>query len=107
MVAGEAEDGEDGLALVEETRPHFIITDIRMPGMDGLVFSKTVKERYPEVEILMLTGYQDFEYAKTAMHIGIRDLLLKPTKFDELEKAVRKLIVDIRDREMSRANTIG
>ncbi|MFC5701873.1 response regulator [Cohnella faecalis] len=102
MVAGEAEDGEDGLALVEETRPHFIITDIRMPGMDGLVFSKTVKERYPEVEILMLTGYQDFEYAKTAMHIGIRDLLLKPTKFDELEKAVRKLIVDIRDREMSR-----
>ncbi|OMF30760.1 hypothetical protein BK133_16610 [Paenibacillus sp. FSL H8-0548] len=101
IVAGEAEDGEDGLAVVEEVRPNFIITDIRMPGMDGLTFAEKVKERYPEIEILMLTGYQDFNYAKTAMHIGIHDLLLKPTKFDELEATVRKLVQEIQERTKS------
>ncbi|HUC91387.1 MAG TPA: response regulator [Paenibacillus sp.] len=101
VVTGEAEDGEEGLAVVDKVRPDIIITDIRMPGMDGLAFAEKVKERFPETEILMLTGYQDFNYAKSAMHIGIRDLLLKPTKFDELEQVVRKLVEDIRNRTQS------
>ncbi len=103
VVAGEAEDGEDGLALIEAVRPDIILTDIRMPGMDGLAFAEKAKAGNPEIEILMLTGFQDFNYAKTAMHIGIRDLLLKPTKFEELERVVRKLVSEIREKRQSRS----
>jgi two-component system response regulator YesN len=102
FIAGEAEDGEDALAVVDDVLPDFILTDIRMPGMDGLVFAEKVKERYPHIEIIILTGYQDFTYAQTAMHIGIRDLLMKPTKFDELERVVRKVVHDISERATSK-----
>lgn len=101
FVAGEAEDGEDGLELVRLIHPDLIITDIRMPGMDGLEFSAHVKEQFPETEIIMLTGYEDFAYAKRAILIGIRELLLKPTKFTELENAVKKLSDEILRKRQS------
>ena len=76
--AGEASDGELALPLILEEKPDIVITDIRMPFMDGLELSRIVKEKLPDTKIIILSGYDDFGYAKEAIKIGVTEYLLKP-----------------------------
>ncbi len=76
--AGEASDGEMALPLIRETRPDVLITDIRMPFMDGLVLGQKVLQEFPQMKVIILSGYDDFEYAQQAISIGVERYLLKP-----------------------------
>lgn len=75
---GEAGDGELALPMILEEKPDIIITDIRMPFMNGLELSQIVKEKLPDAKIVILSGYDDFSYAKEAIKIGVTEYLLKP-----------------------------
>ncbi|SFS04405.1 response regulator transcription factor [Anaeromicropila populeti] len=75
---GEAGDGEMALPLIRKIKPDVIITDIKMPFLDGLALSKLVKKELPETKIVIVSGYDDFEYAQQAISLGVERYLLKP-----------------------------
>ena len=77
-LAGEAPDGEIALSMMEEIKPDILVTDVRMPFMDGLELSKRAKLLMPWLKIIILSGHDEFEYAKQAIAIGVEDYLLKP-----------------------------
>lgn len=77
-LAGEAADGEMALPLILKCKPDLLITDIKMPFMDGLTLCRLVKKEIPDIRIVILSGYDDFNYAKQAISIGVEDYLLKP-----------------------------
>ena len=77
-LVGEAADGEMALPLLIRQKPDLLITDIKMPFMDGLTLAKLAKKELPELKIVILSGYDDFNYAKQAISIGVEDYLLKP-----------------------------
>ena len=77
-LAGEAADGEMALPLILKSKPDLLITDIKMPFMDGLTLCRLVKKELPDIRIVILSGYDDFNYAKQAINIGVEDYLLKP-----------------------------
>ena len=76
--SGDAPDGEIALSLLETTRPDLIITDIKMPFMDGLQLCKIVRERMPDTKIVILSGHDEFEYAHKAINLGVKEYILKP-----------------------------
>ncbi len=76
--AGEAGDGEMALPMIRQLRPDVLITDIRMPFMDGLALSKLVLQEFPQMKVVIISGYDDFEYAQQAISIGVERYLLKP-----------------------------
>jgi two-component system, response regulator YesN len=88
---GEAADGEMALSLLRAAQPDVLITDIKMPFMDGLQLSKIVRERMPWVKIIILSGHDEFEYAQKAINLGITDYLLKPVTVQKLQNALQKL----------------
>lgn len=88
---GEAADGELAYPMICSTKPDILITDIKMPFMDGLELSRLVKKELPDIKILVLSGYNEFEYAKEAIQIGITDYLLKPITGSKLLEAVKKI----------------
>ena len=93
IFSGEAGDGEMALPLIRQTKPDVLITDIRMPFMDGLALSELVSQEFPDMKIVIISGHDDFEYARQAIHIGVDRYLLKPiTKkaLLEAEKALEK-----------------
>ena len=73
---GEAADGEMALQLLRVVKPDVVITDIKMPFMDGLQLSKFIHEHMPEVKIIILSGHDEFEYAQEAIKVGVTDYLL-------------------------------
>ncbi len=75
---GEASDGEMALPLIREAKPDVLITDIRMPFMDGLALSKLVLQEIPKMKVIIISGYDDFEYAQQAINLGVERYLLKP-----------------------------
>lgn len=81
---GEASDGELAFPLIKKAVPDIVITDIRMPFMDGLELSKLIKKEMPFVEIIVLTGFEEFEYAKEGIKIGVARYLTKPISGDDL-----------------------
>lgn len=93
---GDASDGELAYPLIKKTQPDILITDIRMPFMDGLELSALVKKEFPKIKIIILSGYGEFDYAKEAIHIGVTDYLLKPVSAKALLEAVTKVAVQIR-----------
>ena len=97
-LCGEASDGEMALPLIQRQKPDVVITDIRMPFMDGLELSRMVKKELPETKIVIISGYHDFEYAKTAIAIGVEEYLLKPVSRQEFLGVLKK-IRDCYDKE--------
>lgn len=77
-VVGEASNGQEALQLVESTHPHIILTDMVMPIMDGEELTKTVKERFPQIEVIILSSFGDFEYVRSTFQSGVVDYILKP-----------------------------
>lgn len=90
-VVGTATNGEDALELVHMHRPHILITDIRMPGMNGLTLCKNLYKQYPEIKLLILSGYDDFSYAQEAIRYQIYDYLLKPVNITQLQETLDSL----------------
>lgn len=99
---GDAPDGEIALGQIRKLRPDIVITDIRMPFMDGLELSRHIREELPDTEIIVLSGHEEFSYAKECISIGVSDYLLKPiSREDLLEK-----VDEIADRVRARLNPI-
>ena len=80
----EAEDGLEALEKVERSRFELVIADIRMPVMDGMEMARKIRAEHPEILVAMLTGYAEFDYAITALRIGVCEFLLKPVENDRL-----------------------
>ncbi len=102
-LVGEAEDGEYAYPMILKSRPDILLTDVKMPFMDGLELSHLVRKELPGTKIIILSGYDEFEYAKEAIKIGISDYLLKPVTPAALIDALKKVAESIREeREHSR-----
>lgn len=99
---GEASDGELAFPMIQKMKPDIVITDIRMPFMDGLSLSRLIKKEFPWIEIIILTGYEKFEYAKEGIEIGIAQYLSKPINGEELLKEIDALAVKIREKQKER-----
>lgn len=95
QVICQVSNGESALDLLEKKDIHMIITDIRMPIMDGLTLAKRVRQTYPHIIVIVLTGYADFEYAQEAIRQGVFDYLLKPVNADDLEATLGKAVLQL------------
>lgn len=101
--AGEASDGELAYPLIQDSKPDILITDIRMPFMDGLELSRRVKKEMPDIKIIVLSGYDEFEYAREGIRIGITEYLLKPIDGNKLLEAVKRVAqLILSERELQR-----
>ena len=98
QVVATANSGEEGLALFEKIHPDIVFSDIRMPHMDGLSMIAAVRSQYPDMEISILTGFQDFEYARQAIRLGVTRFLVKPSKMDELQEAVESMVQNLQTK---------
>ncbi len=94
-----ANNGKEGLIKAAENQPQLVISDIRMPQMDGLEMAQQLAAQYPGVKIIFLTGYKEFEYAQKAISFGVREYILKPVDQEELLGAVKRLTEQIRSEE--------
>jgi len=92
---GEAPDGEIALPLLRATEPDLLITDIRMPFMDGLQLSQIVRDRLPATKIIILSGHDEFEYAQQAIKLGVLEYLLKPVSVQDLHQVLRKAAAEL------------
>ncbi|MFA9466039.1 MAG: response regulator [Velocimicrobium sp.] len=101
---GEASDGELAYPLIKTLKPDIVITDIRMPFMDGLEISRLLKKEMPEIKIIVLSGHEEFEYAKEAIKIGIEEYLLKPINGEDLVEAVAKIGEKILEEQKEKEN---
>lgn len=90
-VVGTACDGRQGLELIRSAQPDILLTDIRMPNMDGLTMVAAVKSEFPKMQVTVLTAFRDFDYAQRAITLGVCRYLLKPSKMDELNEAVAEM----------------
>jgi two-component system response regulator YesN len=88
VLAGTADNGLDGLRLIRELMPDILVTDIRMGGKSGLEMLRDLAGEFPEMQIIVLSGFREFEYAQEAIRLGVLRFLLKPSKMDELREAV-------------------
>ena len=95
---GEAGDGEIAFPMIQKLKPDIVITDIRMPFMDGLTLSRLIKKEMPWIEIIILTGYEEFEYAKESVKLGIAQYLTKPISGDELLEEVDAIALRIEEK---------
>ncbi|WP_337102546.1 response regulator [Paenibacillus sp. YIM B09110] len=100
-----AENGREALEMVEKSMPDLIVTDIRMPFMDGLQLAEQIRRTYPSIKIIILTGFDEFEYARKAIHLNIQELVLKPFSVRDLLQALHKL-KDILDAEMANRENV-
>ncbi len=91
VVVGTASSGKEGLAMVEKCQPDILFTDIRMPGMDGLTMLAALRSEYKNLQVIILTGYRDFDYAREALNLGVFRYLVKPSKMKELDEAMESL----------------
>ena len=99
-LCGEAPDGEMALPLLQSVKPDLLITDIRMPFMDGLQLSRIVRDRLPATKIIILSGHDEFEYAQKAISLGVSEYLLKPISVQDLHEVLRKVAAEL-DQESS------
>ena len=90
-IIGEASNAHECLMLIEKDRPDIILTDINMPLTNGLDMTQHIIEKYPGIKVIVITGYDKFEYAKRSVKLGISDFILKPIDDDELKEAILKL----------------
>ena len=103
-VVGSASNGWDALDMALERHPDVVLTDINMPFMNGLEFSKRLKAELPDTKFVILTGYDEFEYAKEAIELAVVEYILKPVDSDELYQLFSRLKVRLDDESEKRRN---
>ena len=109
-IVGEAEDGETALAMVAQLHPLLMVVDINIPFINGLELTKQIRVKYPLIKIIILTGYEDFTYARTAIQAGVLNYILKPIDPEEFNETIiaarEKILIDERHRLLSVQNQI-
>lgn len=100
-VVATAHNGLEGRRAIEEYRPDIIFMDICMPEMDGLAMIAAIHSQFPDLEVCVLTGYRDFEYAKEAIRLGVTRFLLKPSDMGELEEAIEKMCENLKKKGLT------
>lgn len=90
-----AKNGNEALTVFSEVKVDLLITDIRMPGMDGLELLSSVRKKCPDTHCILLTAYGDFEYARTALKLGVDNYLLKPIQISELIDSIENTVDNI------------
>ncbi len=101
---GEAPDGEIALPMIDACQPDVLITDIKMPHMDGLQLCRIIRERLPWVKIIILTGYDEFEHAQEAVKLGVTEFLLKPVGAQELTHILQKIAAKLEQEKEQEAS---
>lgn len=99
---GEAGDGELAYPMIQKAKPDIVITDIKMPFMDGLALSKLIKKEMPWIEIIILSGFEEFEYAKEGIKLGIAQYLTKPINGEDLLREIDAVAEKIREKARER-----
>ena len=94
-----AHNGLEALELSEESRPDIVMSDIKMPYMDGMELARNLKKLYPNIRIIFFSGFDEFEYAKEAIRLEAEEYILKPIDADEL-KAVFTRVHEALDRDI-------
>lgn len=101
-VSGEAVDGIDAIEQMGRELPDVVITDVRMPGMDGIELTKYIREKFSQVIVIIISGYAEFKFAQEAMRFGAMDYILKPSKPEHLISVLqnaRKLVEERKEKE--------
>jgi len=98
-IIGISNDGVDALNLMKKYSPDLVVTDIRMPGFDGIELIKQAKELNPNMDFIIISGYRHFEYAQNAIRYGVSDYLLKPIKKNELDSTLAKMVQRYKERQ--------
>ena len=105
-LVGEAPDGELALQTMQDVKPDILITDIRMPFMDGMQLCEAVSHTMPWVQIVILSGYDDFTYAQQAISLGVKEYLLKPVSAQELLEVLERIAGRIREERRAQADLL-
>lgn len=98
-VAGCARNGTEGLRMAKDVRPQIVVTDILMPVMDGIVMSRGIRRLFPDVRIILLSGHDDFQYAKESFSFQAFDYLLKPVEKSVFKTAMRRVVASLQKEE--------
>lgn len=111
-LAGDAPDGVEALKLIERVHPDVVITDIKMPHMDGIELSEHIKLKYPEIRIIIISGYDEFEYARRALKAGVYEYILKPVNMAQLHSVMKAAAESLlaereKQREITRLKDIS
>ncbi len=94
-VVDTAQSAAGGSAAIRTHAPDIIFTDIKMPDTDGMTMLAGLRSEFPDMQITVLTGYRDFEYAQEAVRLGVTRLLLKPSRMDEINEAMRTMVANL------------
>ena len=97
-LVGEAPDGEIALPMIRDANPDILITDIRMPFMDGMTLCREMKRQMPWVGVIIISGYDDFAYAREAISLGVQEYMLKPVAIRELKEVLDRISSRIREQ---------
>ena len=98
VIAGEAANGEEGAELAVRLSPDIIVTDVKMPRMDGVEMITKLREQGCRAKFIILTAYSDFKYAQSALRLGVSDYLLKPLRDGDLEHALGHIREQMQER---------
>ncbi|MDD3796880.1 MAG: response regulator [Lachnospiraceae bacterium] len=99
FVAGDADNGRQGLELIQEIQPDVVFTDIRMAQMDGLTMAEKIYEWNPEIQLVFISGYDEFEYAMRALKVGAAEYILKPVQLEQVIETLEKLSAKLSQRQ--------
>lgn len=105
-VVGEAADGEAGLILIERVHPDIILADVNMPRINGLELVKQLREKGNAAPVLIISGYDEFDYVRSALKLGVTDYLLKPIKAHELNQQLRRCIEIIKEKPAQQPHNV-
>lgn len=98
-ICGIAESGDVACQMIQKLHPDLVITDIMMPQMNGIELAEYIQENAQDTEIIIISGYDDFEYARSAIRLGVSEYILKPTDPKELIETLKKVYLKIQNRE--------
>jgi YesN/AraC family two-component response regulator len=107
VCAGTAADGEEAMALVRRCIPDLLITDIRMPVLGGLELIERIRGENPDLRIVIVSGYSEFEYARRAIELGVDDYILKPVDAEKLREVLRRIKIRLESSAGSVENEFG
>ena len=103
-IAGYASDGESGRELILSVRPDLLLADIFMPQIDGLQMLEEVRQELPDMKVIIITGYERFQYASRAIKLSVFDYILKPIRNEELIQSVQRALQEARDAFSAQAS---
>jgi len=103
VIAGEAYNGIAGMELIKAEKPDIVISDIKMPGLDGIALMRQLKDEMPDLLFIFISGYSEFEYAQSALNLGALGYVLKPLDKKQITELILKGITILRQREEDRA----